>query len=246
MKVEARANGQSRQTVGAVVLAAALALVGCGNGETPTSLPAPADQDETGQLPEVGDDQQVVEPQETPHPAQTVELTAEDGFNAPLPVDHNHAPGTGELVLGDERIAMELGCTDPSVHRNWLFTLIVRARGEDSAGHPVGVEAQRAISGQAEPGPDGYHGQELSRLLVQRQVERTFLPNSVGAGVLGSHDLPMVWITEDGRFAAVADLGPAAVLAADDEALLHRVPEGEVVFTGTCPADWPGPIMERP
>ncbi len=246
MKVRARTNSTSRQTVGAILLAGVLALVGCGNGDTPASPPAPVDHDETGQLPEVVDEHEVVEAQETASPVQTVDLTAEDGFNAPLPVEHNHAPGTGELVLGGERIAMELGCTDPSVHRNWLFTLIVRARGEDSAGHPIGVEAQRAISGQAEPGLHGYHGQELSRLLVQRQVERTFLPNAVGAGVLGNHELPIVWVTEDGRFAAMADLGPAAVLAADDEAFLHLVPEGEVVFTGTCPADWPGPIMERP
>ncbi len=245
MKVKARANSTPWPAVGAILLAAALALAGCGNGDTSTSPPASADQEETGQLPEAGNGEGVVDAQETPPPAQTVDMTAEDGFNGPLPVDHNHAPGTGELVLGDERIAMELDCTDPSVHRNWLFTLIVRARGEDSAGHPIGVEAQRVISSQAEPGPDGYHGQELSRLLVQRQGERRRLPNSVGAGVLGSHELPIVWITEDGRFAALADLGPAAVLAADDEEFLHLVPEGEVVFTGSCPADWPGPIMDR-
>ncbi len=245
MKIGPRANGTSRQMVVTILLAAGLALAGCANEDTPTSPPPPADQEKTGQLQEVGDGEDIVEAQETDPATQTIDMTAEDGFNGPLPVDHDHAPGTGELVIGDERIAMELGCTDPSVHRNWLFTLIVRARGEDSAGHPVGVEAQRVISGQAEPGPDGYHGQELSRLMVQRQVERTFLPNSVGAGVLGSHDLPIVWITEDGRFAAVADLGPAAVPAADDEEFLHLVPEGEALFTGTCPTDWPGPIMDR-
>ena len=233
----------SSHLLGATLVATVLALAGCASEDTETSPPASADQEETGQLPEIGDE--AVEAQETETPTQPALMTAEDGFNAPLPVDHDHAPGTGELVIGGERIALQLGCTDPSVHRNWLFTLIVRAQGEDSAGRTVGVEAQRAIAAQPEPGLAGYHGQELSRLLVQRQVEGRFLPNSAGAGVLGSHDLPMVWVAEDGRFAAVADLGPASVLMADDQELLHLVPEGEAVFTGTCPADWPGPILDR-
>ncbi len=243
MKVRTRENRTSWQPLGTILLAAVLALVGCAGEDTETTPPAEADQQATEQLPAaVGE---VVEAQEADSPPETVLMTAEDGFNGPLPLDHNHAPGTGELVIGDERIALELGCTDPSVHRNWLFTLIVRARGEDSAGRTIGVEAQRAIAAQPEPGLGGYHGQELSRLLVQRQVEGKFLPNSVGAGVLGGHDLPIVWVAEDGRFAAVADLGAATVLMADDEEFLHLVPEGEAVFTGTCPADWPGPIMDR-
>ncbi len=243
MNIRARANVTSSQMLGTILLAAVLALVGCASEDTETHPSTEADQQATEPLPAAGDE--VAEVQEADPPTETVLLTAKDGFNGPLPVDHNHAPGTGELVIGDERIALELGCTDPSVHRNWLFTLIVRARGEDSAGRTIGVEAQRAIAAQPEPGMGGYHGQELSRLLVQRQVEGKFLPNSVGAGVLGGHELPIVWVAEDGRFAAVADLGPATVLMAEDEEFLHLVPEGEAVFTGTCPADWPGPIMDR-
>ncbi len=183
MKIRARGKVTFSHILGTVLLAAVLALAGCASEDTETSPPASAEQEETGQLPEIGDE--AIEAQETDTPTQPALMTAEDGFNAPLPVDHDHAPGTGELVIGDERIALELGCTDPSVHRNWLFTLIVRARGEDSAGRTIGVEAQRAIAAQPEPGMGGYHGQELSRLLVQRQVEGKFLPNSVGAGVLG-------------------------------------------------------------
>lgn len=243
MNIRARVKVTSSHLLGATLVATVLALAGCASEDTETSPPASADQEETGQLPEISDEAVVAQEMETP--TQPALMTAEDGFNAPLPVDHDHAPGTGELLIGGERIALQLGCTDPSVHRNWLFTLVVRAQGEDSAGRTVGVEAQRAIAAQPEPGLAGYHGQELSRLLVQRQVEGRFLPNSAGAGVLGSHDLPMVWVAEDGRFAGVADLGPASVLMADDQEFLHLVPEGEAVFTGTCPADWPGPIMDR-
>jgi hypothetical protein len=163
-------------------------------------------------------------------------MTGEDGFNGPLDVDHDHAPGTGMVTFGGEEIELSVECLDHTQDQDRLFWLQAHGEGEDAEGRQTTAQAQRQIMVQPDQFYD-YGGQEEGLMLVGRYVDDLFHSSVVASPADADRtgaNLPIVRVLEDGSFSASAEMTATSNVP--------HAPDGETVFTGRCQDDWPGPL----
>ncbi len=230
-----------RLRLAAAVLAGALALAACGDGDGANEAagpePATGSSDEAASPSEEGGDPGTGG-DETATPLE--ELTAEDGW---LELHDLEIPGPGEGVLqvAGETIELEVFCDASGPleeHGYLLFWFQATGTGEDAEGRAVRASVSRQILTVEEAGKSvyEYQGQESGTVQINVDIGDGMTHSAIVTSPADDDPsgslLPVVHVDATGAFTVDKEVPPLASI--HDQAL-----HGHVRYAGRCQDTWP-------